>query len=99
MASKKETLGGLGGLVLLIGGYLLLKGKPIISVKGDVNGDGKVSVADITHAEYIIMGLPNPSTGEAYTAEWIARADVNNDGSVDMGDVVRIENIMLGIES
>jgi len=58
------------------------------SVLGDANGDGVVSMTDVTRVERIILGLAD-STPEA---------DANDDDSVDVRDITRIEKIILGIE-
>lgn len=53
------------------------------SIKGDVNGDGSVDVADISA---IISQMAGTAT---YTA-----ADVNGDGSVDVADISNVITIM-----
>ena len=58
-------------------------------VKGDVNGDGSVDIADANCCINVILGSEPASKYEG-------RADVNNDGSVDIGDVNAIINIILG---
>lgn len=55
------------------------------SIKGDVNGDGTVDVADISA---IISDM-------AGTAEYAA-ADVNGDGTVDVADISNVISIMAG---
>ena len=55
-------------------------------IKGDVNGDGAVDIADVV-AVYNIMAGNNQS---GYNG------DVNEDGAVDIADVVAIYNIMAG---
>jgi hypothetical protein len=58
------------------------------SVKfGDANVDGKVTMADITSIERIILGL----------AKGTANADANNNGKINMGDVVKAERKILGL--
>ena len=57
-------------------------------LKGDVNGDGKVNVSDVTALINMILGVvPIDQT----------RADVNNDGKVNVSDVTALVNIILGI--
>ena len=58
------------------------------SVKGDVNGDGKVGIGDI-------VTVTNVMAGEG-TEEVIKRADVNGDGEVGIGDIISITNVMAG---
>jgi hypothetical protein len=57
-------------------------------IRGDVNNDGRVDIADVVELVNIILnGLSdNP------------RADVNEDGSVDISDVVDLVNIVLNNE-
>lgn len=51
------------------------------TVKGDVNGDGVVDVADIESVLSVIFGSDTVSKSSA---------DVNGDGNVDIADVVSI---------
>ena len=62
---------------------------PEPEVKGDVNGDGVVDIADVNCAINVILGS---ETAEKYEG----RADVNGDGAVDIADVNEIINIILG---
>ena len=55
------------------------------TVKGDVNGDGSVDVADISAIITIMAGGNNDSKG-----------DVNGDGSVDVADISAVITIMAG---
>ena len=55
---------------------------------GDANGDGIITMGDVTKVERIILGLDPPTAG----------ADANNDGSITMGDVTKIERIILGLD-
>lgn len=55
-------------------------------LKGDVNGDGDVDIADVV-AVYNIMAGQNPQQ---------FNGDVNQDGATDIADVVAIYNIMAG---
>ena len=55
---------------------------------GDVNGDGKVNVSDVSALINMIMGL---------TAMNQAAADVNGDGKVNVSDVSALINIILGV--
>ena len=62
-------------------------GKEITTVKGDVNGDGTVDVADISS---IISAM----AGDTSVDE--AAADVNGDGTVDVADISTVISIMAG---
>jgi hypothetical protein len=55
---------------------------------GDINGDGSVTIADVTALVNIILGKsPAPASGVA---------DVNTDGSVTIADVTALVNKILG---
>lgn len=62
---------------------------PTPSVQGDVNGDGQVTVADVTAVYSIILGVSDENR---------ERADVNNDQQVTVADVTLIYNAVLGSE-
>lgn len=57
---------------------------------GDVNGDGRVDVADVAILIDIVLGK---ETTDAYPIE---RTDVNHDSDVDVADVSRLIDIILG---
>ena len=57
-------------------------------LRGDVNGDGSITIADVTALVNIILGKTQaPASGVA---------DVNGDGSVTIADVTALVNIILG---
>ena len=56
---------------------------------GDVNGDGELSIADVTSLIDILL-----SNGSSSSV-----ADVNNDGEVSIGDVTALINILLRKQS
>ena len=56
-------------------------------LKGDVNGDGKVNVSDVTALVNMILGvIPKDFT----------RGDVNGDGNINVSDVTALINLILG---
>ena len=55
---------------------------------GDVNGDGKVNVSDVTSLINMILGI---------LATDLEKADVNGDGKVNVSDVTALINILLGV--
>ena len=57
-------------------------------LRGDVNGDGKVNVSDVTALINMILGITPMNQ---------ARGDVNGDGKVNVSDVTALINIILGI--
>jgi hypothetical protein len=65
----------------------LIKGGPE-PIKGDVNGDGEVNIADVNCVIDVILGAREAS-------EFEGRADVNGDGEVNIADVNVIIDIIL----
>lgn len=57
-------------------------------LKGDVNGDGEVNVADINAIVGIILGHPADDST-------LRRADVNEDGEINIADINAIVEIIL----
>lgn len=62
---------------------------PKRALRGDVNLDGEVDVADVNIVVNIILGLDQASNYDG-------RADVDSNGYVDVGDVNELVNIILG---
>ena len=63
-------------------------------LKGDVNRDGKQSIADVTALVNIILGkVTEENNPDDYDFK---AADVNNDGSRSIADVTALVNIILG---
>ena len=60
--------------------------------KGDVNGDGEVSVTDITMIVSNILGV---TTDNVFIA---SNADINGDGGIDVKDVMLVVDIILKSE-
>ena len=59
------------------------------SIKGDVNGDGEVNIADVNCVIDVILGAREAD-------EFEGRADVNGDSEVNIADVNAIIDIILG---
>lgn len=59
-------------------------------LKGDVNGDGKVTSLDYIQIKNHIMG------SKILTGDTLSRADVNNDGKVTSLDYMKIKNHIMG---
>ncbi len=59
-------------------------------LKGDVNGDGVVDVADINCLVNIILG-------NASASDFGGRANVNGDDAVDVSDINAIISILIGV--
>ena len=60
---------------------------PTPGVKGDINGDGVVDIADVNACIDMILGLQDAT----------AVGDVNGDGNVDVADMNAIIDIVLGL--
>ncbi len=58
-----------------------------LSIKGDVNGDGRVNVSDVSVLINMILGIVPVDE---------SLADVNGDGRVNVSDVSALINIILG---
>ena len=58
---------------------------------GDVNGDGSITIADVTALVNIILGKEGTYNDGA--------ADVNGDGTITIADVTALVNIILGKDS
>ena len=63
-----------------------------MSLLGDVNGDGFITVVDVTTLVDYILGVSN----DYFVFE---NADVNGDGSITVTDVTALVDIILGIEN
>ena len=64
--------------------------KPSDSLKGDVNGDNTVDVADISAIISVMAGSVDSDSPTA------TAADVNEDGTVDVADISSVISIMAG---
>ncbi|MBQ7956848.1 MAG: hypothetical protein IJ279_02330 [Clostridia bacterium] len=66
---------------------------PVAAAKGDINGDGSVTVSDA-------MLLFNHVSGKkSLGSDGKSRADVNSDGSITVADAMKVYNIILGKDS
>lgn len=61
----------------------------VSTLKGDVNNDRLVTIADVTALVNIILGKPQSNIR-------LDNADINDDGSVTIADVTALVNIILG---
>ena len=68
--------------------YFQLGKNLIVSNMGDVNGDWKINVADITEVVAYILGRPSSSF-------ILGNADVTGDGEITVEDVTALVNIIL----
>ena len=60
--------------------------------RGDANGDGEVTIADVVTIVDYTLGKASPTFVES-------AADLNNDGQINVSDVVALVNILLGKDS
>lgn len=56
---------------------------------GDVNGDGRVNVSDVSELINMILGTTEMNEIDA---------DLNSDGKVNVSDISALINIILGIQ-
>lgn len=61
-----------------------------VVVKGDANGDGKISAADVTRLNAIALGRIEPTGDRSFAS------DVNEDGKISAADVTRLNAVALG---
>ena len=71
-----------------------------IAIRGDANGDGKVSSSDLVQIRKHIVGWLNPKTGivEKKTGIYLYAIDMNEDNKVTSSDLVRMRKIIVGID-
>ncbi len=64
----------------------------IIKIKGDVNGDGKLTVTDLIKIKRNIIGL------EEFSEKEIKNGDLSEDGKITITDLLKMKRIIVGIE-
>lgn len=62
-------------------------------VKGDINGDGKISVLDIVKIQRVLVGL------DTLDESMSLACDLNGDGKVSVLDIVKLQRHIVGIET
>ncbi|HHX52769.1 MAG TPA: SH3 domain-containing protein [Erysipelothrix sp.] len=62
-----------------------------IAVKGDINGDGKITASDFTHIQRHLMNVVH-LTGEKFVA-----ADINSSQSITASDFTHVQRHLMGI--
>ena len=58
---------------------------------GDVNGDGRITIKDVTYIRYYILGKMELSNTQ------IARADMDGDGEITTNDANMLRKLILGL--
>ena len=77
-----------------VGGTLTVVGEgPAVRRKGDVNGDGAITITDAVLALQMAVQLISPTPDQLFAA------DINGNGAVSVGDAVAILRAVLGIAS
>lgn len=67
----------------------------VVIIKGDVNGDGGLSVSDIIRiCKYIRAKNP-----DFFDECYVKAADTNGDGSISVSDIIKINNVIRGKQS
>lgn len=74
-------------------GNTTINGTTTSGQKGDLNGDGKISAADIVKLQRIIVGL------DTQTSTTLALGDLNGDGKISAMDIVKIQRHIVGLET
>ena len=68
--------------------YMFFSNDGSDSIRGDVNGDGEINIADVNALIYIILGNISDN-------DFASRADVNGDSEVNIADVNTLIDIIL----
>ncbi len=91
-AGKAKTSGiiGTGDIVRLYSGNTLVESYPIV-IRGDVNGDGKVSPLDLTMMQKHILKI------KSITGYYLTAADCSKDGKLSALDLTVAQKYILGI--
>lgn len=74
-------------------GTTTINGTTTSGSKGDLNGDGNISAADIVKLQRIIVGL------DTQTSNTLAIGDLNGDGRISAADIVKIQRHIVGLET
>ena len=86
----KNVNGEVLGADAKIGTGCVINDTIVVSVLGDVNGDGNITAGDYVNIKNDIMGTTN------ITGIYRTGADVNQDGNITAGDYVTVKNYIMG---
>lgn len=64
-----------------------------ILIYGDLNGDGKITIADLLKMQKVLLGM------ESIDGVYAISADVNMDGKTSIADLLKIQKTILELES
>ena len=94
MAGGEQNTGtvGTGNLLTVTAGGAVAKQVEVV-IYGDINGDGRISNADIVLMQKHILGIQTQSGAS------LAALDINRDGSVTNRDLVLLQKHVLGIST
>ena len=62
----------------------------ILVVKGDLNGDGKITITDLVSLQSHLVGK------SSLTGAYLEAADLNDDGTISITDVVKAARVIVG---
>ena len=63
-----------------------------MTIKGDLNGDGRITLEDLKLVEAYLLGF------EETTNAILESGDINSDGTIDVVDFAAIKRHLLGIK-
>lgn len=64
-----------------------------VLIYGDINGDGKLSIADLLKTQKVLLDL------ETVSGAYSKASDVNKDGKISITDLLKIQKSLLGLET
>lgn len=64
-----------------------------VIVKGDVNGDGKITVTDLSKLKFHIVGI------ELIVKPYETAGDLNGDGKITITDISKLKQVLVGNET
>lgn len=83
---------GTGTILQLLDKHEAVADTFTVVVKGDINGDGEITITDLVKAKRHLAGLEN------YTGVYQIAGDVSNTGAISITDVVKICRHIAGLE-
>jgi hypothetical protein len=69
-----------------------------IAVRGDISGDGKISLLDLAPIRKSIAGTIDETTGEIYklTDIYFYAANINDDNKISLMDLGKLRKLIVG---
>ena len=88
IALRNTLFTTIAGIEIPFGDETCTVSVPVIGIKGDVNGDGSISISDVTALiDYLLSGNANGIS--------LVGADCNTDGSISISDVTALIDRLL----